>query len=61
MQREKSLTYKGKRHLPLPSGPYSVGCCDIMTSYLKYGIFVRLYYPSKERGILVSVYEKITF
>lgn len=55
MQREKTLIYKGKRHLPLPSGPYTVGCCDVMTSYLKFGVFVRLYYPAKEQGVLVSV------
>lgn len=52
MQREKSLIYKGKRHLPFPSGPYTVGCSDFITSYMKFGIFVRLYYPSKEQGIV---------
>ncbi|GIY21232.1 platelet-activating factor acetylhydrolase [Caerostris extrusa] len=50
--RSKTLTYNGRRHLPLPTGPYTVGCTDIMTSYLKFGVFVRMYYPSKDHGIL---------
>lgn len=53
--REKSLKYKGKRHVPLPTGPHTVGCTDLMTSYLKFGVFVRMYYPSKDSGILVSL------
>ncbi|XP_054724513.1 platelet-activating factor acetylhydrolase 2, cytoplasmic-like [Uloborus diversus] len=52
MQRIKTLTHNGRRHLPLPSGPFSVGCCDIMTSYLKFGVFVRLFYPSKVQGVV---------
>ncbi|KAF8793101.1 Platelet-activating factor acetylhydrolase like protein [Argiope bruennichi] len=51
-ERVKSLTYKGRRHLPLPTGPFTVGCTDVMTSYLKFGVFVRLYYPSRDQGIL---------
>ncbi|XP_035220193.1 platelet-activating factor acetylhydrolase-like [Stegodyphus dumicola] len=52
MERTKSLIHKGKRHLPLPTGPYTVGCNDIMTSFLKFGVFVRLYYPTESQGIL---------
>ena len=40
----------GKRHLPLPKGPHSVGFVDIMTEGdPSSGTFFRLYYPSNER------------
>ena len=39
----------GKRHLPNPRGPHSVGYIDIMTDGdPNRGIFLRLYYPSFE-------------
>lgn len=46
------MTHCGKRHIPLPTGPYTVGCTDIMTADAKFGVFVRLYYPSIESKIL---------
>ena len=40
----------GKRHLPPPRGPYSVGFADVMTEgNPKNGTFFRLYYPTNER------------
>jgi len=37
-------SYNGKRHLPLPTGKYSVGACDLMTNET----FMRLYYPHSD-------------
>ncbi|XP_076349771.1 platelet-activating factor acetylhydrolase 2, cytoplasmic-like [Tachypleus tridentatus] len=57
MQKERKffkfkLRHDGRWHIPLPSGPFTVGCTDIMTSYSKSGIFVRLFYPAAQSGIL---------
>ena len=43
-----------RRHLPAPTGPYSVGCVDIMTSCTEDGSFFRLYYPTEKTDIFVS-------
>ncbi|GBM21600.1 Platelet-activating factor acetylhydrolase [Araneus ventricosus] len=40
---------KGKkfpRQIPKPTGPYNVGCTDIMTGYSADGVFMRLFYPA---------------
>ncbi|KAG8180473.1 hypothetical protein JTE90_002005 [Oedothorax gibbosus] len=44
---------KCPREIPKPTGPYSVGCTDIMTLNSTDGVFVRLFYPAvptKEAG-----------
>ena len=38
----------GKRHLPQPRGPHSVGFADVMTPGEE-GVFVRLLYPTDEQ------------
>ncbi|XP_023241527.1 platelet-activating factor acetylhydrolase-like isoform X1 [Centruroides sculpturatus] len=47
-----SLKHGGKRHTPLPKGPYTVGCIDIMTGYSNRSSFIRLYYPCVEIGTI---------
>lgn len=46
-----------KSVFPLPSGQFSVGCCDIMTSEEGNaacgGLFIRLYYPTLKCDIQV--------
>lgn len=42
---------ENKRHIPLPRGPYTVGCIDLMTEYSDRNSFIRLYYPCAETGI----------
>lgn len=37
---------KSPRQIPSPSGPYKVGCTDIMTPGLENGVFFRLFYPA---------------
>ncbi|XP_076306900.1 platelet-activating factor acetylhydrolase 2, cytoplasmic-like [Tachypleus tridentatus] len=49
---QMKLRHCGKWHLPLASGPYTVGCTDIMTGYSKTGVFMRLFYPAAHMGIL---------
>ncbi|XP_054720885.1 platelet-activating factor acetylhydrolase-like [Uloborus diversus] len=39
---------KGPRKIPTPTGPYSVGCTDVMTNYSPNGVFIRLFYPVKK-------------
>lgn len=39
---------EGKKHLPQPMGPHSVGFVDVMTPGPK-GIFTRVYYPTTEQ------------
>jgi hypothetical protein len=55
-KRSKDLKTGGRKHVPLPSGPFKViGCRDIMTgtSGKDSGILVRLFYPAldQERDI----------
>jgi len=38
----------GKKHLPQPRGPHSVGFVDLLTSG-DTGVLVRIYYPTKEK------------
>ena len=38
----------GKKHLPQPRGPHSVGFVDALTSG-DTGVLVRIYYPTKVR------------
>lgn len=42
-----------RRHLPLPTGPYVVGCVDLMSDVSDSGVFYRLYYPTKKTDIKV--------
>ena len=46
---------KIRRHLPPPTGKYSVGCVDIMDNSSEQGSFFRLYYPVEKTDILVSI------
>jgi hypothetical protein len=40
----------GKKHLPQPRGPHSVGFLDLMTRGDPHkGSLVRIYYPTKEQ------------
>ena len=40
----------GKRHLPQPRGPHSVGYADVMTpGDPNTGTFIRIYYPTSEQ------------
>ncbi|ELT98440.1 hypothetical protein CAPTEDRAFT_177616 [Capitella teleta] len=43
---KERITPHGRRHLPLGSGPYTVGCVDVMTDHSVAGLFLRLYYPT---------------
>lgn len=47
---------KIRRHLPIGTGDYSVGCLDIMCDHSEKGSFFRLYYPIEKTDIYVSVY-----
>ncbi|XP_066108184.1 platelet-activating factor acetylhydrolase-like [Saccopteryx bilineata] len=38
----------GQTNIPRGSGPYSVGCTDLMSQYENKSTFLRLYYPSKD-------------
>ena len=40
----------GKKHLPQPRGPHSVGFVDLLTSG-DTGVLVRIYYPTKVRDV----------
>lgn len=40
-----------RRHLPLPTGPHTVGCVDLMCDVADHGTFFRLYYPTKSTDI----------
>lgn len=48
--RDRCLTTNGRRHIPLPTGPYqNVGFRDIMIGFSRIsGIMVRLYYPAAD-------------
>lgn len=43
---------KIRRHLPLPTGQYSVGCVDFMDNVSEVGSFFRLYYPIEKTDVL---------
>lgn len=43
-----------RRHLPLATGQYSVGCVDIMDNNSEDGCFFRLFYPVEKTDVLVS-------
>ena len=45
---------KSRKHLPLGTGPYTVGCADIMSSPSVAGTFIRLYYPTYQTDVFVS-------
>ncbi|EPQ04423.1 Platelet-activating factor acetylhydrolase [Myotis brandtii] len=38
----------GQSEIPKGSGPYPVGCTDLMSTYTKQGTFLRLYYPAQD-------------
>lgn len=42
---------KIRRHLPIGTGEYSVGCLDIMCEHCEKGSFFRLYYPIEKTDI----------
>ena len=48
----KSKTHR--KHLPLGTGPYTVGCADIMSAPGVEGTFIRLYYPTYKTDVFVS-------
>lgn len=50
IKEKRKLKHGGRRHVPMPKGPYPVGCVDIMTGYSKSGCFVRLFYPTAQKG-----------
>lgn len=47
---QKKLKHGGRKHLPLPLGPYPVGCVDLMTGQDITGSFMRIYYPAAPQG-----------
>lgn len=40
-----------RRHLPPPTGTYSIGCVDIMDNNIDEGPFFRLYYPTETTNL----------
>lgn len=53
LQRNKCRSTGGRRHVPLPAGPYKViGCRDIMTGTTgkDSGVLVRLFYPAADQS-----------
>ncbi|CAH1773780.1 unnamed protein product [Owenia fusiformis] len=40
-----------RKHLPIPTGPFTVGCLDLMSEPNKNGTFVRLFYPTQSTDI----------
>ncbi|XP_059139095.1 uncharacterized protein LOC131927415, partial [Physella acuta] len=40
-----------RRHLPEASGPYTVGCVDLMLGLADHGTFFRLYYPTNATNV----------
>lgn len=43
-----------RKHLPVGSGPHTVGCLDLMFDHTATGTFVRLYYPTQPTDVFVS-------
>ena len=53
LQRDKCRSTGGRRHVPLPAGPYKViGCRDIMTGTAgkDSGVLIRLFYPAADQS-----------
>ena len=50
-----------RRHLPVASGPHTVGIVDIMCERGENGSFFRLYYPTAKTDIYVSVVSLFCF
>ncbi|XP_046396663.1 platelet-activating factor acetylhydrolase-like [Ischnura elegans] len=48
-KKTKQLRWWNPRRLPLPKGPYVVGCVDVMTGSSASGCFIRLHYPTSLR------------
>ncbi|CAG5124853.1 unnamed protein product, partial [Candidula unifasciata] len=46
------LTRASRRHLPLPTGPHTVGCVDLMCDLSNDGTFFRLYYPTNKTDVV---------
>ena len=45
-----------RRHLPVGTGPFTVGCVDLMSDHTVKGVFIRLYYPTNPTDIYVSTF-----
>lgn len=55
-ESNSSESRKIRRHTPVGSGEYSVGCCDMMCGGpTEKGSFFRLFYPVEKTDIYVSV------
>ena len=54
-QNPKKKKKAKRKHLPLPTGDYTVGCVDIITDYGKEGLFLKLYDPTNYADIVVSL------
>ncbi|KAK1338340.1 hypothetical protein QTO34_001455 [Cnephaeus nilssonii] len=48
IQAMMAAAIMGQTKIPKGSGPYPVGCTDLMSEYTKQSTFLRLYYPSQE-------------
>ncbi|XP_071451361.1 platelet-activating factor acetylhydrolase 2, cytoplasmic-like [Hetaerina americana] len=48
-KKTKNIRWWNPRRLPLPKGPYVVGCVDVMTGSSASGCFIRLHYPTSLR------------
>ncbi len=44
-----------RKHIPVGSGRYTVGCVDLMSNHTVNGTFIRLYYPTQSTDIFVSM------
>lgn len=56
-KRNMSLKYRGKKHVPLPTGPFKViAFRDIMTGTkgIESGVLARFYYPSIDQNIEIT-------
>ncbi|XP_013380544.1 platelet-activating factor acetylhydrolase 2, cytoplasmic [Lingula anatina] len=40
-----------RKHLPIGSGPYTIGCVDFMNDHTKDGVLLRLFYPTEHKDI----------
>nr|KAF6507249.1 phospholipase A2 group VII [Rousettus aegyptiacus] len=48
IQAQMGAALFGQIKIPRGSGPYSVGCTDLMFEYTNKSTFLRLYYPSQD-------------